>query len=104
MRDDLCRVDNSALPLSQQVFDPFGGTNMMSHLSRRVGPATVIAIAVIAATTVRADDRHHDGDDNRYVVTNLVSDIPNLGGNVTDPNLKNAWGVAFTPGASPFWI
>jgi uncharacterized protein (TIGR03118 family) len=77
---------------------------MINLVSRRVGPATVIAIAVIAATAVRADDRHHDGDDNRYVVTNLVSDIAALGGAVTDPNLKNAWGVTFSPGASPFWI
>jgi uncharacterized protein (TIGR03118 family) len=77
---------------------------MIKLVSRRVGPATVIAVAVLAATAVRAGDRHHDGDDNRYVVTNLVSDIAKLGGNVIDPNLKNAWGVAFTPGASPFWI
>ena len=77
---------------------------MINLVSRRVGPATVIAIAVIAATAVRADDRHHDGDDNRYVVTNLVSDIAALGGAVIDPNLKNAWGVTFSPGASPFWI
>ena len=77
---------------------------MINLVSRRVGPATVIAIAVIAATAVRADDRHHDGDDNRYVVTNLVSDIAALRGAVIDPNLKNAWGVTFSPGASPFWI
>ena len=78
---------------------------MINFVSRRVGPATVIAIAVIAATAVRADDRHHDGDDNRYVVTNLVSDIPIKGMNPTiDQHLKNAWGVTFSPGASPFWI
>src|SRR6516162_11894298 len=77
---------------------------MINLVSRRVGPATVIAIAVIAATAVRAGDRHHDGDDNRYVVTNLVSDTAKLGGKFIDPNLKNAWGVAFSPGASPFWI
>jgi uncharacterized protein (TIGR03118 family) len=74
---------------------------MINLVSRRVGPATVIAIAVIAATTVRADD----GKQNRYVVTNLVSDIPIKGMNPTiDPLLQNAWGVAFTPGASPFWV
>jgi uncharacterized protein (TIGR03118 family) len=77
---------------------------MINLVSRRVGPATVIAIAVIAATAARAGDRHHDGDDNRYVVTNLVSDTVKLGGKFIDPNLRNAWGVAFTPGASPFWI
>ena len=40
---------------------------------------------------------------NRYVVTNLTSDLPGVAPN-TDPVLQNAWGVAFTPGASPFWI
>jgi uncharacterized protein (TIGR03118 family) len=78
---------------------------MIKLVSRRVGPAAFLAFAVSAAApAVHADDGHHDGDDNRYVVTNLVSDIAKLGGNVIDPNLKNAWGVAFTPGASPFWI
>jgi uncharacterized protein (TIGR03118 family) len=38
-----------------------------------------------------------------YVQTNLVSDISGLAP-VTDPALKNAWGVSFIPGASPFWV
>jgi uncharacterized protein (TIGR03118 family) len=33
---------------------------------------------------------------------NLVSDIPGLAA-VTDPNLKNPWGVSFSP-TSPFWV
>jgi uncharacterized protein (TIGR03118 family) len=37
-----------------------------------------------------------------YVQTNLVSDVPGVAAN-TDPNLKNPWGVAFSP-TSPFWI
>jgi uncharacterized protein (TIGR03118 family) len=74
---------------------------MINLLGRRVCPAAVIALAVSAAApAARADD----GDDNRYVVTNLVSNIATLGGKVIDPNLQNAWGVAFTPAASPFWI
>ena len=78
---------------------------MINLVSRRVGLAPFIALAVSAAApAVHAGDRHHDGDDNRYVVTNLVSNIAKLGGKVIDPNLKNAWGVAFTPAASPFWI
>jgi uncharacterized protein (TIGR03118 family) len=39
----------------------------------------------------------------RYVQTNLISDIAGLA-EVTDPNLLNPWGLAFFPGASPFWI
>ena len=77
---------------------------MINLVSRRVGLTAFIAFAVSAAPAVRADDGHHDGDDNRYVVTNLVSDIATPGGHVIDPNLRNAWGVAFSPGASPFWI
>ena len=37
-----------------------------------------------------------------YQQTNLVSDIPGLAA-VTDPNLKNPWGMSFTA-TSPFWI
>ena len=76
---------------------------MMSRLSRRVGPATVIAIAVIAATAARADDTDPNGQANRYVVTNLTADLPGVAP-TTDPVLQNSWGVAFSPGASPFWI
>ena len=64
---------------------------MIDLVNRRVGLAAFIALAVSAtAPAVHAGDRHHDGDDNRYVVTNLVSDIPKLGGKFIDPNLKNA--------------
>ena len=51
---------------------------MINLVNRRVGPAAVIALAVAAAPTVRAGDRHHDSDDNRYVVNNLTSDIAAL--------------------------
>jgi uncharacterized protein (TIGR03118 family) len=41
-----------------------------------------------------------------FAQTNLVSDIPTLGtpgfANHFDPNLKNPWGMSFTP-TSPFW-
>src|SRR5258708_1297268 len=42
-----------------------------------------------------------------YVQTDLVTDIPALAtqtGAHLDPNLLNPWGLAFFPGASPFWI
>jgi len=73
---------------------------MMKQFARRFGPSAVIAVSIIAATTVRADDR---GKADRYVVTPLTSNLPNVAPN-QDPVLQNAWGVAFTPGASPFWI
>jgi uncharacterized protein (TIGR03118 family) len=37
-----------------------------------------------------------------YTQTNLTSDIQGLAAH-TDPNLKNPWGVSFSP-VSPFWI
>jgi len=76
----------------------------MKHVSRSLAPAAMIAAAIIAAAAARADDGEDRGNSpNRYVVTNLTSDIPGVTPN-TDPVLQNAWGVAFTPAASPFWV
>ena len=38
----------------------------------------------------------------RYTQTNIISDLPNVAINM-DPNLKNAWGIAFGPG-NPIWV
>jgi uncharacterized protein (TIGR03118 family) len=76
----------------------------MKLVSRSLAPAAVIAACVIVASAARADDgEDRDNAPNRYLVTNLTSDILGEAPN-TDPVLQNAWGVAFTPGASPFWI
>jgi uncharacterized protein (TIGR03118 family) len=70
----------------------------MNGVTRQLVPAAVIALVISGVTAV-----HADAQQNAYVVTPLVSDLPGQAP-VTDPNLKNAWGVAFTPAASPFWI
>ena len=44
------------------------------------------------------------GNPNRYVVTALTSNLTSATIPNQDPVLQNAWGVAFTPGGSPFWI
>jgi len=75
----------------------------MKRLIPYLFPVLVTAVCVSAATIVRADDEDPRNGPNRYVVTNLTSDVPGVAPN-TDPVLQNAWGVAFTPGASPFWI
>jgi uncharacterized protein (TIGR03118 family) len=76
----------------------------MNPLHRLLVCVLVNAITVLGAAQVRADDDHDQHNRaNRYVVTNLTSDIQGVAPN-TDPVLQNAWGVAFTPGASPFWI
>src|SRR5215472_13395941 len=73
----------------------------MKHLSRSLARASLIAICAFTGIDARADD----GSDppNRYMVNRLTSDLPGVAQN-TDSVLQNAWGVAFTPGASPFWI
>ena len=38
-----------------------------------------------------------------YKQTNLVSDIMGMAP-VTDPNLKNPWGITRSPGGSPWWV
>jgi uncharacterized protein (TIGR03118 family) len=75
----------------------------MNRITRKLVPAAIIALTTVGATAVRADDDSFDGQRNAYVVTNLVSNLPKTAA-VQDPNLRNAWGVAFTPAASPFWI
>jgi uncharacterized protein (TIGR03118 family) len=78
---------------------------MINLISRRVCLAAVIALAVSAAPAARADDTDRDEQANRYKVNVLVSDIPIKGKTPTiDPVLQNAWGVAFSPAGSPFWI
>jgi len=75
----------------------------MKPLSRNLASAVVIAVAVTGATAVRADDDGFKDQRNAYVVNKLVSDQNGVA-NFRDPVLRNAWGVTFTPGASPFWI
>lgn len=57
---------------------------------------TAVALAMLAAAAGQADAA------TGFVQHNLVSDIPNLAA-TTDPNLKNPWGVSFSP-TSPFWV
>src|SRR6516225_2414107 len=75
----------------------------MNLVARTLAPAALVAVGVMNAATVHADDNGFFRQRNAYVVTPLVSDLSGKA-NVTDPNLKNAWGVAFTPGAGAFWI
>src|SRR4051812_24222306 len=60
----------------------------------------VVAAAAVAAGMASA--RTATTDANKYVVHNLVSDVPGLADH-TDPNLVNAWGLdAFSVG--PWWV
>src|SRR6516225_1020892 len=104
--------------LSRQLGCPFTGTSplaivpfsapyywedkRMKLTSRGLASASLIAICAFASAVVRADDGR-DNRSNRYLITNLTADMPGVAPN-TDPVLRNAWGVAFSPAASPFWI
>src|SRR5205807_10531953 len=65
--------------------------------------ATIVTISALSAGVVRADDEERRKQSDRYAVTNLVSDVSGIASH-TDALLQNAWGVAFSPAASPFWV
>jgi uncharacterized protein (TIGR03118 family) len=75
----------------------------MHHVSSYIVSAAAIAVAMIVSAPSRADNDSQLVGANRYLQTNLTSDLAKVAPN-TDPVLQNAWGVAFTPAASPFWI
>src|SRR6202521_1722393 len=67
-----------------------------------LGLAALLVLG-LGATQVRAGE---DGgrNANAYAVTPLVANLTGAGAATVDPVLQNAWGVAFTPAASPFWV
>jgi uncharacterized protein (TIGR03118 family) len=73
----------------------------MYQLIRQLGAAAVIAVA--ASSIAVAGDHDSRGERDAYVVTPLVA---NLTGHAAmqDPILQNAWGIAFSPAGSPFWV
>ncbi|HET9389376.1 MAG TPA: TIGR03118 family protein, partial [Steroidobacteraceae bacterium] len=73
----------------------------MYQLMRQFGATAMIAMAATSMAIAGDDDSRRERD--AYVVTALTS---NLAGHaaVRDPVLQNAWGIAFSPAGSPFWI
>jgi len=65
---------------------------LISPMLNRAAKAACVA-ALLVPTALLADE---------FTQTNLVSDVPGMAA-VTDPNLKNPWGVSFSP-TSPFWV
>jgi uncharacterized protein (TIGR03118 family) len=68
---------------------------------RQLGTAALIAIAASSIASAGDDDSRRERD--TYVITSLTS---NLAGHAAmqDPVLQNAWGIAFSPAGSPFWV
>jgi uncharacterized protein (TIGR03118 family) len=67
---------------------------MTRTLPHRLAAALVLAMAAAPVASV--------GAQNRFVQTNLVSDIAGLA-TFTDASLVNPWGIATSP-TSPFWV
>ena len=67
---------------------------MLQHpsIDRLVKAACAIALA-FAPISLHADS---------FLQINLVSNVPGMA-NTTDPNLRNPWGMSFSP-TSPFWV
>ncbi len=72
----------------------------MKTTLRELVPIAAIGFLALAAIARADDDRDQK---NAYVTTPLVSNLKGAGA-VQDPVLQNAWGVAFTPAGSPFWV
>lgn len=68
----------------------------MSHVSG--GLKAAAAIVLTAGFTIG-----QAAADDAYVVTPLVSNVAGAAPKV-DGVLQNAWGIAFSPAASPFWV
>jgi uncharacterized protein (TIGR03118 family) len=73
----------------------------MDQRMRQFGAAAVIAIA--AASIAIAGDDNSPRERDAYVITALTSNLPGHAA-VQDAVLQNAWGIAFTPAGSPFWV
>jgi uncharacterized protein (TIGR03118 family) len=73
----------------------------MDSLFRKLGLTMVIAISGSVTAFAGDDDSRRERD--AYAVTPLVS---NLSGHAEhmDAILQNAWGIAFSPAGSPFWV
>jgi uncharacterized protein (TIGR03118 family) len=76
-----------------------GEKRSMNCIAQKLAPAAIAVVSTVCATTVLGADTGSDPPRNAYTVTPLVSDTPS-----SDPVLQNAWGVAFSPSGSPFWI
>jgi uncharacterized protein (TIGR03118 family) len=72
----------------------------MHQSIRELVAALVIAVAAGAAAANAGSEP--EGRD-AYLVTPLVSNLAGVAA-TQDPVLQNAWGIAFSPSGSPFWV
>ncbi|HYS69951.1 MAG TPA: TIGR03118 family protein, partial [Gemmatimonadaceae bacterium] len=75
----------------------------MNEIARYLAPAAIIAVWVFGTTAACAQEADAVDNRNAYVIRPVVSDVAGQAA-VQDRVLQNAWGVAFTPAGSPFWV
>lgn len=67
--------------------------------SSALAAAVAAPLAALPAGTAQASDSGHGA---AFTQTNLVSDLPSVGAQITDSGLLNPWGLAFGP-TTPLW-
>src|SRR5689334_12929553 len=73
----------------------------MHRLIRQLGAVAAVTLTVSSIASVGDDDSHRERD--AYVITRLTSNLPGQAAH-QDAVLQNAWGIAFSPAGSPFWV
>ena len=74
----------------------------MCQLTRSLQATAMIVLAAGSMIAAAAEDDSRP-QRNAYAVAPLVSNVAGRA-SVQDPVLQNAWGVAFSPAGSPFWV
>jgi uncharacterized protein (TIGR03118 family) len=67
-----------------------------------IAAAGGLAVAAPTAAFASTGSPHHQGGDLKLNQVNLASDIPGMAP-LTDPDLKNPWGISLSP-TSPLWV
>lgn len=75
---------------------------MRKHLVISAAVAAALGGAIVAGVA-RAGDDDRAAQQNAYQVTNLVSNRTDLRADITDPRVKNPWGMASALGG-PLWV
>jgi len=76
------------------------------HRTRRhlvAAAGTVALLGAVALPALGVGGLAGASGSNSFVQTNLIANDGSYGATLTDPNLTNAWGLAFSPG-SPIWV
>src|SRR6201990_1972343 len=71
-------------------------------LAVAIAAAGGLTLAAPTAAFASSGSPHHQSGDLKLNQVNLASDIPGKAP-LTDPDLKNPWGISFSP-TSPLWV